>query len=113
MGGIPVGKLYVEGTASAPGPDVSIIIIIATDAPLDARQLKRLAKRAALGLARTASTVRHGSGDFVLAFSSGNVIPHYPKERTYPMMPFADTHLNPMFAATAAATAPAILNALP
>src|SRR5437660_8392882 len=59
MGGIPVGKLYGDGKASAPGPDGSIIIIIATDAPLDARQLKRLAKRAALGLARTGSTVRH------------------------------------------------------
>src|SRR5438445_380773 len=101
-----------DDKASAPGPDGSIIIIIATDAPLDARQLKRLAKRAALGLARTGSTVRHGSGDFILAFSTGNVIPHYPKERTYPMTVFADTHLNPLFAATVEATQEAILNAL-
>ena len=112
MGGIPVGKLYGDGKASAPGPDGSIIIIIATDAPLDARQLKRLAKRAALGLARTGSTVRHGSGDFILAFSTGNVIPHYPKERTYPMTVFADTHLNLLFAATVEATQEAILNTL-
>ena len=112
MGGVPVGKLYGEGAASAPGPDGSVIIIIATDAPLDARQLKRQAKRAALGLARTGSTGRHGSGDFILAFSTGNVIPHYPQERTYPMTVFADTHLNPLFTATVEATQEAILNAL-
>jgi D-aminopeptidase len=111
MGGVPVGKLYGDGKV-ADGAEGSIIIIIATDAPLDARQLKRLAKRAALGLARTGSTARHGSGDFILAFSTGNVIPHYPKERTYPFTAFADTHLNPLFAATVEATQEAILNAL-
>jgi D-aminopeptidase len=110
-GGVPVGKLYGGEKASA-GPEGSIIIVIATDAPLDARQLKRLAKRAALGLARTGSTARHGSGDFILAFSTGNVIPHYPKERTFPFTAFADTHLNPLFAATVEATQEAILNAL-
>ncbi len=111
MGGIPVGKLY-GNSKTAEGPEGSIIIVIATNAPLDARQLKRLAKRAALGLARTGSTARHGSGDFILAFSTGNVIPHYPKDRTFPMTVFADTHLNPLFAATVEATQEAILNAL-
>lgn len=111
MGGVPVGKLYGDAKAAG-GSEGSIIIVIATDAPLDARQLKRLAKRAALGLARTGSTARHGSGDFILAFSTGNVIPHYPKERTFPFTAFADTHLNPLFAATVEATQEAILNAL-
>ena len=112
MGGVPVGKLYGNAKAASEGPEGSIIIVIATDAPLDARQLKRLAKRAALGLARTGSTARHGSGDFILAFSTGNVIPHYPQERTYQMTAFADTHLNPLFTATVEATQEAILNAL-
>ena len=112
MGGIPVGKLYGVGTASTPGPDGSIIVFIATDAPLDARQLKRLAKRAALGLARTGSTGRHGSGDFILAFSTATVIPHYPEKATYPITAFADTHLNLLFTATVEATNEAILNAL-
>jgi D-aminopeptidase len=112
IGGVPVGKLYGDSKPAAPGPDGSVIIIIATDAPLDARQLKRLAKRAALGLARTGSTGRHGSGDFILAFSTGNVIPHYPKDRTHPMTVFADTHLNSLFTATVEATQEAILNAL-
>ena len=110
MGGIPVGRLYGEEAAN--GAEGSVIIIIATNAPLDARQLKRVAKRAALGLARTGSIARHGSGDFIVAFSTGNVIPHYPKEWTFPMTVFADTHLNPIFAAAVEATQEAILNAL-
>ena len=111
MSGVPVGKLY-GGAKAAEGPEGSIIIVIATDAPLDARQLKRLAKRAAIGLARTGSTVRHGSGDFILAFSTATVIPHYPKQPTYPITAFSDTHLNPLFTATIEATNEAILNAL-
>ena len=110
MGGVPVGKLY--GPSATQGPEGSIIIVIATDAPLDARQLKRLAKRAAMGLARTGSTMRHGSGDFILAFSTATVIPHYPEKATYPITAFADTHLNLLFTATVEATNEAILNAL-
>jgi D-aminopeptidase len=117
VGGAPVGRLYeaVPPVAQALSPgqsEGSIIVIIATDAPLDSRQLTRLAKRAALGLARTGSTARHGSGDFMLAFSTANVIPHYPKDRTYPLIQLADTHINPLITATVEATEEAILNAL-
>ena len=124
VGGIPVGRLYDLKTealpqigqateSSLPGAsEGSIIVIIATDAPLDGRQLTRLAKRAALGLARTGSTARHGSGDFMLAFSTANIIPHYPKERTYSFTHLADTHMNPLITATVEATEEAILNAL-
>lgn len=131
VAGVPVGQLYDSPGGGATslnhsideptlftqdaGPghtEGSIIVIIATDAPLDGRQLSRLAKRAALGLARTGSTARHGSGDFMLAFSTGNTIPHYPKERTITMTHLADTHLNPLIAATVEATDEAILNAL-
>lgn len=117
VGGVPVGKQYEAPKAVAevlsPGQsEGSIIVVIATDAPLDGRQLTRLAKRAALGLARTGSTARHGSGDFMLAFSTANVIPHYPKEPTYNLTHLADTHLNPMITATVEATEEAILNAL-
>jgi D-aminopeptidase len=115
--GVPVGRLYepLRPLAQTPSPgqgEGSIIVIIATDAPLDNRQLTRLAKRAALGLARTGSTARHGSGDFMLAFSTGNVIPHYPKEPTYMLTHLADSHLNPLFTAAIEATEEAILNAL-
>jgi D-aminopeptidase len=117
VGGVPVGRLYdaVPPVAQAflPGQsEGSIIVLIATDAPLDGRQLTRLAKRAALGLARTGSTARHGSGDFMLAFSTANVIPHYPKEPTFQHTHLADTYLNPLITATVEATEEAILNAL-
>lgn len=131
VAGVPVGKLYANDSKSQQSrrrhededqlaareswlsaQEGSIIILIATDAPLDARQLGRLAKRATLGLARTGSTARHGSGDFVLAFSTGNTIAHYPKDPTFAMTHLADTHLNPLFSATVEATEEAILNAL-
>jgi D-aminopeptidase len=117
VGGVPVGRLYETPSPVAqdmsPGQsEGSIIVLIATDAPLDSRQLTRLAKRAALGLARTGSTARHGSGDFMLAFSTANIIPHYPKEPTFQHRHLADTHLNPLITATVEATEEAILNAL-
>lgn len=131
MGGVPVGQQYATApTHSSVAPDPnperfhasregssgnaegSIIVIIATDAPLDSRQLTRLGKRAALGLARTGSTARHGSGDFMLAFSTGNIIPHYPTEPTFSLTHLADTHLNAVITATVEATEEAILNAL-
>ena len=128
VSGVPVGRLYDEGTSLSgvlPGPGAqtgalvgpgsaegSIIVVIATDAPLDARQLTRVAKRAALGLARTGSTARHGSGDFMLAFSTANVIPHYPKEAVFNMAHLSDAHINPILSATVEATEEAILNAL-
>ncbi len=117
IAGVPVGKLYERpqqvSEALSPGQsEGSIIVVIATDAPLDSRQLTRLAKRAALGLARTGSTARHSSGDFMLAFSTANVIPHYPKEPIYNLTHLADTHVNPLITATVEATEEAILNAL-
>ena len=117
VGGVPVGRRYdavpsVAQALSSGQSEGSIIIIIATDAPLDSRQLTRLAKRAALGLARTGSTARHGSGDFMLAFSTANSIPHYPKELTFEQTHLVDTHLNPLITATVEATEEAILNAL-
>lgn len=135
IAGVPVGQVYntdlptvshkahEESTVTSQGevPEEvpqrrqdsgSIIIIIATDAPLDARQLSRLSRRATIGLARTGSISHHGSGDFVLAFSTGNIIPHYPEHRTFFMAHLADTHINPLFQATVEATEEAILNAL-
>jgi hypothetical protein len=113
VSGVPVGRLY-DGSAAGPPPqpgqsEGSIIIVVATDAPLDGRQLNRLAKRAALGLARTGSTARHGSGDFIIAFSTANVIPHYPQKRTYALTHLADTHLNPVITVTVEATEEAVI----
>lgn len=79
MFGVPLGHHLQAEDLPTTGPG-SIMIVLATDAPLDARQLGRLAMRAAFGLARTGSTCHHGSGDFAIAFSTANRYPHYPAE---------------------------------
>jgi D-aminopeptidase len=131
IAGVPVGRLWQEkehdmesaglleneniarlSKREQLGDQGSIIIVIATDAPVDSRQLQRMARRAALGLARTGATSHHGSGDFILAFSTANEIPHYPDTPTFLMTHMAATHLNPIFAATVEATEEAIINAL-
>jgi len=116
--GVPVGKEITDlmpvkgGGQSGGAADGSIIIVIATDAPLDHLKLRRLASKAALGLARTGTISNHGSGDIFLAFSTGNRVPHYPKPLTYTLTVVADDHLDPIFRAAQEATEEAILNAL-
>ena len=71
MGGAPVGReLQSPSSGRAVDHDGSCMIVVATDAPLDARDLKRLAARAIYGLARTGSSYSNGSGDYAIAFSS-------------------------------------------
>ncbi|SAK98049.1 aminopeptidase [Caballeronia fortuita] len=89
----------------------SIIMLIATDAPLDARQLRRLAMRAAAGLARTGSVYGHGSGDIALAFSTAYTLPHDADFITMPPL-IADARLDPLFQAAADSVEQAILDAL-
>lgn len=78
--GVPVGRHLTppQQPAGAEGAG-SIMIVLATDAPLDARQLGRLCRRAAFGLARTGSTCHGGSGDFVIAFSTAHRVPDRPQ----------------------------------
>ena len=89
----------------------SIILVVATDAPLNPSQLNRLARRAAMGLARTGSSAHHGSGDLVVAFSTANA---RPRENVGVMnvKALADQALDPLYQATVEATEEAILNAL-
>jgi D-aminopeptidase len=77
--GLPVGRHLRPPEGPPPGPG-SIIIVLATDAPLDSRQLGRLSQRAAFGLARTGSTCHGSSGDFVITFSTAYRIPDRPAE---------------------------------
>ena len=72
IAGVPVGELITDLMPQLKPSEGSIIIVVATDAPLLPHQLQRVAKRAVLGLARTGSTGRNSSGDFVLAFSTAN-----------------------------------------
>jgi D-aminopeptidase len=90
----------------------SIIIVVATDAPLDARQLRRLALRAGAGLARTGSVFGHGSGDIVLAFSTAYTVPD-SVERPMPAVAMLhDGLLDGLFQAAADSTEQAIIHAL-
>nr|WP_316638357.1 P1 family peptidase [uncultured Roseateles sp.] len=90
----------------------SIIIILATDVPLDSRQLTRLARRAGAGLARTGSDYGHGSGDIALAFSTAYTVPQNPREAMPALAMLHEAMLDSLFQAAAQATEQAIVNAL-
>jgi D-aminopeptidase len=113
--GVPVGKELgryafkelVEG-------DGSCMMVVATDAPLDARQLRRLAARALAGMARTGASFSHGSGDYVIAFSTAASVrvSHESATPTAQVTLVRDDKLSPLFQAAAEATEEAILNSL-
>ncbi len=92
----------------------SIMVVLATDAPLTSRQLRRLCVRAAAGLARTGSHYGHGSGDFVIAFSTAHRIPHYPKSLTTTQTVLADEGkaMYWLFPAVVESVEEAVLNSL-
>ena len=89
----------------------SIIIVVGTDAPLMPHQLKRLARRAALGLSRTGSTAGNGSGDIFIAFSTANDDANQASAGVS-INTFANEDIGPLFTATVQATEEAITNAL-
>jgi D-aminopeptidase len=97
-------------------PDGSIMIILATDAPLNERQLERLAKRASFGLSRTGSYASHGSGDIVIAFSTAHKIPHKPSSNentmSYNFLREDGEHISKLFEMTADTVEEAIWNSL-
>lgn len=110
IAGVPVG-LEITDETFRPQDDGSIIIVVATDAPLLPHQLKRLARRASLGLARLGSTSGNGSGDIFIAFSTANPEAGKPSGvATLKMLP--NERMNPLFDATVQATEEAIVNAL-
>jgi D-aminopeptidase len=116
MAGHAVGEQLVARLARqppAPQPEMgSIILLVATDAPLDARQLRRLALRAGVGLARTGSVFGHRSGDIALAFSTAYTVPD-TTERPMPAIAMLhDGLLDPLFQAAAESTEQAIVHAL-
>ncbi|WP_176481952.1 DmpA family aminopeptidase [Paucisalibacillus globulus] len=94
--------------------DGSIMMIVATDAPLYDRQLKRLAKRTAAGLGRVGSHMNNGSGDIAIAFSTSNTYPHNANEHLDSISYLRDDHkaMNQLFQAVTEATEEAIINSL-
>ncbi len=108
IAGVPVGKEIPGGVY--PREQGSIIIVVATDAPLIPTQIKRLAKRAALGLARDGSIAGNSSGDIFIAFSTGNSEFRNDKNNKLQMLP--NEKMDPLFEATVQATEEAIVDAM-
>ncbi len=112
VAGVPVGREITDlMPKAAPGDTGSIIVVVATDAPLLPHQLKRVVKRAALGIARNGGIGGNSSGDIFIAFSTAN--PGAAKNSdavNLQMLP--NDRINPVFAATVQATEEAIINAL-
>lgn len=122
INGAPVGRelgSYAYRDELEAGPkgddreDGSIMMVVATDAPLNARSLDRLAMRAIMGLARTGSFAHNGSGDYVIAFSTDQRV-RRPRESAQPIVTpeLVNESMSPLFAATAEATEEAIYNAI-
>lgn len=90
----------------------SVIIILATDLPLSERQLKRMAKRSTVSLARVGSFLGNGSGDIAIAFSTENKVPHYSEKKILPTAMLHDDAIDKVFEATAEAVEEAVISSL-
>ncbi len=114
--GVPVGeelkKYYLKDQLNETA-DGSCMIVVATDAPLDARNLERLAKRAFMGLAKTGGIASNGSGDYVIAFSTDSTlrVPYNAPDKLQQNV-LSNDAMSPLFMATIEATEEAIVNSL-
>jgi D-aminopeptidase len=118
--GVELGKYYLKDANATSNqrrqaqdpesPDGSIIIVVATDAPLDHRQLQRLASRTMSGLARTGSSMTNGSGDYAIAFSTANRVNANDRVRNIQVL--GNDAMSPLFQAVIEATEEAILNSM-
>ena len=111
IAGVPVGREIPEGAVFSKETG-SIIIVVATDAPLLPHQLKRLARRASMGLARTGSTSGNGSGDLFLAFSTANPGVATPEKPVHAVQTIPNDRLDGIFNATVQAVEEAIVNSM-
>ena len=117
IGGIPVGQTLTDNAPYTDGRDLyqetgSIIAVVATDAPLLPVQLKRMATRVSLGVARTGSTSGNGSGDLFIAFSTANAETKSTEDGVVLVSALSNDHISGLFSAVALATEEAIINAL-
>jgi L-aminopeptidase/D-esterase-like protein len=111
IAGVPVGRHVPEGTFRDTDSG-SIIAVVATDAPLLPHQLKRLARRIALGVGRSGSISGHGSGDIFLAFSTANGEANAASDGVATLAMIPDHRLDPLFEAVIQATDEAIVNSM-
>jgi D-aminopeptidase len=109
--GVELGKYSFKETLDKSG-DGSCMIVVATDAPLDARNLKRLAKRALIGLGKTGGIMANGSGDYVIAFSTAYRVAHESNSSLEELKLLRNDDTSPLFLAVIEATEEAIINSL-
>lgn len=121
IAGAPVGRELGQfafrdaveaGDTAVDGGDGSIMIVVATDAPLSPRALERIADRALAGLARTGSIMSNGSGDYVIAFSTADSVRRRATDAPRTIEDLPNDRLSPLFQAVAEATEEAIYNSL-
>lgn len=118
MDGVPIGEelnqFYLQDYVDSDSADGSIMMIVATDAPLGDRNLERLGNRAMTGLARTGSSMTNGSGDYVIAFSTAESVRRTPERRNNnsKIEEVPNGNMSPLFQAVAEATEEAIYNSL-
>ncbi|GAB3829524.1 P1 family peptidase [Pontibacter rugosus] len=115
--GVPIGEelnQYYFRQQIKDSADGSCMIVVATDAPVDARNLERMAKRAMMGLAKTGGIASNGSGDYVIAFSANPTvrIPYTSAEKTQTVSYLRNDEMSPLFMAVIEATEEAIINSL-
>ncbi|MFC5372456.1 P1 family peptidase [Brevundimonas faecalis] len=112
--GVRLGRYYLREEVEAERADGSIMIVVATDAPLSDRNLERLANRAFAGLARTGAAFSNGSGDYAIAFSTAESVRRTPEQRAgrASVADWPNDRMSPLFVAVAEATEEAILNSL-
>ncbi len=112
MAGVPIWRTLSPEQRRTAGADGSCMIVIATDAPLDARNLERLAARGIYAMARTGSTYSNGSGDFAIAFSTHRGLRVSPSTATQARMTLPTDAVSPLFEAVLDATEEAIYNSM-
>lgn len=112
--GVKLGQYEFRREIEQKRGDGSVVIVIATDAPLSDRNLRRLAERAFAGIARTGSSFTNGSGDYAVAFSTSEAVRRTPERRAgaASVTDLPNDLMSPLFQATAEATEEAVLNSL-
>jgi len=113
IAGRPLGRKIAEARKAKGEADTgSIIIVLATDLPTSERQLRRIAKRTAVGLARTGSHLGHGSGDLCIAFTTANRIQHFERRAVIDWHALAEPRIDLAFRAASEATEEAVIDAM-
>ena len=113
LAGKPIGRKLAEAAAQEEERDKgSIIVVLATDVPMIDRQVKRMCKRAVVGITRTGGYTGHGSGEIAIGFTTANRIPHFNTAQTFDVRMLAEDEMENVFRAAASAVEEAIISSM-